>query len=225
MCLLGAIFAFSNSVIDESCFGPLCLRRTRRSDRRVDLTSGSRNDVDTDAMSMRRDDVLYDGENDHDGDDNADSTPSLCLIAGGTSLRVTTYDGGTPRVCNRLSLDENGCCEQDTAPACEDCNITRECCSDSVACVACCLQPSRNDRRLALQHAMVSDVAINPVYRLLHAQGGLGAAVNAEAVDAFRFCQLRCRTSGASTWRENAYRSAQRHCYGHLRPALDLNRG
>lgn len=103
------------------------------------------------------------------------------------------------------------------------CNATRECCDDYAACVGCCLQPNRAPLREALQAAMVSESAAQPVYRVLAGRRLAGVALPPPAVDAFAFCGARCRASGASTWRENAYRGALKHCYGILRPPRDAD--
>ena len=74
---------------------------------------------------------------------------------------------------------------------------TTDCCVSYESCVSCCQHPAHTD-------------AIRAGYRQRSMQSPLYTAT---AFDSFRYCSIRCRTSSASVFHQNKYKTALPYCY------------
>ena len=140
-------------------------------------------------------------------------TPSYALCEHTRTGRdFVTDDAGY--LCTRRAMDPlTGCCPrtEDSRYFCGACICaegivvappgqpeTKDCCASYESCVSCCQHPAHAEAMLA-------------GYRQRSMQSPLYTAV---AFDAFRYCSIRCRTSSASVFHQNKYKTALPYCYG-----------
>ena len=101
------------------------------------------------------------------------------------------------RVCDITAVAAGGCCGG-TGSAYDCSGCVDGCCDEFEYCVSCCLAPGQA-----------------PVRDALRARGAIDVFSAASTSD-FDVCSYRCRSSSASLFHMNAYRSARHHCYGEV---------
>ncbi|XP_019184609.1 PREDICTED: uncharacterized protein LOC109179565 isoform X1 [Ipomoea nil] len=101
------------------------------------------------------------------------------------------------QVCDALSVDpQSRCCRgKGEQFSCHGCNLLSQCCNSYEFCVACCLNPSRTPKELALKVKIAKPIT-----------AGTYSSI-------FEFCAGRCRHNSESVVHENAYHSEFHHCF------------
>jgi len=115
-------------------------------------------------------------------------------------------------LCNRRASDPyTKCCPriEATRYQCSSCvspegqwnslgEGTQDCCATYEVCVSCCMHPSHSE--MALEGFRARSLQ-SPLY-------------TASSFEVFTYCTIRCRTSSASVFHQNKYKTAVPYCFG-----------
>lgn len=124
---------------------------------------------------------------------NRSSSPAECS---NSVQGLTHITDDTGRVCERIALNINGCCDKDSPRiTCESCHTAIPCCSSYEYCISCCLSAS---------------LSPNPTGTNLTTMEAIPDHFSSTMFDQ---CRAQCRTSSSSLLHGNTYKHAYRHCY------------
>eukprot|EP00759_Apiculatamorpha_spiralis_P025563 PhF_6_TR28981/c0_g1_i1/m.42246 len=137
------------------------------------------------------------------------TTSQLCITTPPSPSAVVDSTG---TFCHPLLLDPlTQCCRAHatTIPSLSSCtkycDPQQHCCKMYEGCVSCCL--SSQYRQLA-EKGLQTKRMLSPLYTDMNVGDG------SQQKGLFMYCQVRCRTSSASVFHQNKYKSALHYCFG-----------